>query len=86
MLPPQPETALTIEEFCRRVIDLVASQVAVVKQQASLFERLKGRIESVQLGCSDNAIERRGTLAAGLSSHEKVILSSDGNSSQRPFG
>jgi orotidine-5'-phosphate decarboxylase len=40
MLPSQPETALVIEEFSCRVIDLVASQVALVKPQASLFECL----------------------------------------------
>jgi orotidine-5'-phosphate decarboxylase len=40
MLPSEPETALAIEEFCCRVIDLVASHVVVVKPQASLFERL----------------------------------------------
>ena len=36
--------------------------------------QVEGRIESVQLGCSDKAIKRRGTLAAGISSHEEVIL------------
>lgn len=35
-----PETAQAIEEFCFRVIDLIAQDVAVVKPQASLFERL----------------------------------------------
>jgi orotidine-5'-phosphate decarboxylase len=43
MAPQQPETARGVEEFCRRVIDLVAADVAVVKPQVSLFERLGPR-------------------------------------------
>ena len=48
--------------------------------------QVEGGIEAVQLGCSDKAIERCSALAAGISSHEEVILASDGNSSQRPLG
>ncbi len=40
MQPQHPETAHAVEEFCFRVIDLIAADVAVVKPQASLFERL----------------------------------------------
>jgi len=40
MQPDHPETALAVEEFCCRVIDLVAPDAAMVKPQASLFERL----------------------------------------------
>jgi orotidine-5'-phosphate decarboxylase len=40
MQPQHPDTVLAVEEFCCRVIDLVAADVAVVKPQASLFERL----------------------------------------------
>jgi len=40
MAPHQPETAQAVEEFCCRTIDLVATDVAVVKPQAALFERL----------------------------------------------
>ena len=40
MQPQHPETADVAEEFCCRVIDLIAADVAVVKPQASLFERL----------------------------------------------
>ena len=40
MAPSQPETARAVEEFCCRAIDLVAADVAIVKPQASLFERL----------------------------------------------
>jgi orotidine-5'-phosphate decarboxylase len=40
MQPQHPDTAQAVEEFCCRVIDLVAPDVAVVKPQVSLFERL----------------------------------------------
>jgi orotidine-5'-phosphate decarboxylase len=40
MSPVDPETARVVEEFCRRTIDLIAADVAIIKPQASLFERL----------------------------------------------
>jgi orotidine-5'-phosphate decarboxylase len=40
MQPQHPETAQAVEEFCCRIIDLIAADVAVVKPQVSLFERL----------------------------------------------
>jgi orotidine-5'-phosphate decarboxylase len=40
MQPQHPDTARAIEQFCCRIIDLIAAEVAVVKPQASLFERL----------------------------------------------
>ncbi len=43
MQPQRPETAQAVEEFCCRVIDLIAEDVAVAKPQASLFERLGWR-------------------------------------------
>src|SRR5271156_42525 len=43
MQPQHPDTALAVEEFCCRVIDLIGPDVAVVKPQASLFERLGWR-------------------------------------------
>jgi len=43
MSPRQPETAQAVEEFCCRVIDLIAADVAIIKPQASLFERLGWR-------------------------------------------
>jgi orotidine-5'-phosphate decarboxylase len=43
MQPQHPDKAGAIEEFCCRVIDLIAADVAVVKPQASLFERLGWR-------------------------------------------
>jgi orotidine-5'-phosphate decarboxylase len=43
MQPAHPETALAVEEFCCRTIDLIAADVAIVKPQASLFERLGWR-------------------------------------------
>ena len=42
MAPQQPETAQAVEEFCCRTIDLIAADVAIVKPQAALFERLGG--------------------------------------------
>lgn len=39
----EPETALAVEEFCCRTIDLVAADVAIIKPQASLFESLGWR-------------------------------------------
>lgn len=43
MAPRDPDTALAVEEFSCRVIDLIAADVAVVKPQVSLFERLGWR-------------------------------------------
>jgi len=43
MAPGQQETAESIEEFCLRIIDIVAPSVAVIKPQASLFESLGWR-------------------------------------------
>jgi len=40
MRPQHSDTVQAVEEFCYRVIDLIAADVAVVKPQASLFERL----------------------------------------------
>jgi len=40
MQPQHPDTAQAIEEFCCRIVDVIAADVAVVKPQASLFERL----------------------------------------------
>ena len=42
MAPRQPDTAQAVEEFCCRAIDLVAADVAIVKPQMALFERLGG--------------------------------------------
>ncbi len=43
MSPGDPETAVSVEEFCLRTIDVVAPSVAVIKPQASLFESLGWR-------------------------------------------
>ncbi|HXQ20114.1 MAG TPA: orotidine-5'-phosphate decarboxylase [Candidatus Acidoferrales bacterium] len=40
MVPQQPDTAQAVEEFCCRTIDLIAMDVAIVKPQVALFERL----------------------------------------------
>lgn len=43
MAPQQPETAQAVEEFCCRTIDLISADVAIVKPQVALFERLGWR-------------------------------------------
>ena len=43
MEPREPETAQAVEEFCLRAVDLIARDVAIIKPQASLFERLGWR-------------------------------------------
>jgi orotidine-5'-phosphate decarboxylase len=43
MRPRVHETSRAVEEFCCRIIDLIAADVAVVKPQASLFEQLGWR-------------------------------------------
>lgn len=43
MAPQHPETAQAVEEFCCRTIDLIAADVAIIKPQAALFERLGWR-------------------------------------------
>ncbi len=42
--------------------------------------QVEGRIEPAQFGCTDEAVERCRSLTAGISSHEEVILPSDGDS------
>src|SRR5271165_6327442 len=58
MQPQHPDTAQAVKEFCCRVIDLIAADVAVVKPQASLFERLgmagvacAGTGDPIRAGC-----------------------------------
>src|SRR5579863_8173160 len=48
--------------------------------------QIERRIEPIQLGCSDEAVERCSSLVAGVSSHEKVILPSNRNGTQRSLG
>jgi orotidine-5'-phosphate decarboxylase len=43
MAPQHSETAPAVEEFCCRTIDLIATDVAIIKPQAALFERLGWR-------------------------------------------
>jgi orotidine-5'-phosphate decarboxylase len=43
MAPQHPDTAEAVEEFCCRTIDLIARDVAIIKPQAALFERLGSR-------------------------------------------
>ena len=43
MAPAHPDTAQAVEAFCCRAIDLIASDVAIIKPQAALFECLGWR-------------------------------------------
>lgn len=43
MQPDDPQTVEAVKEFCCRTIDLIAGDVAIIKPQASLFERLGWR-------------------------------------------
>lgn len=43
MAPAHPDTAQAVKEFCCRTIDLIAADVALIKPQAALFERLGWR-------------------------------------------
>lgn len=43
MRPDDPQSAEAVKEFCCRTIDLIAADVAIIKPQASLFERLGWR-------------------------------------------
>jgi orotidine-5'-phosphate decarboxylase len=43
MGPQDQDTVLAVEEFCCRTIDLIASDVAIVKPQAALFEHMGSR-------------------------------------------
>jgi len=38
MAPQRPDTAHAVEEFCSRIIDLIAGDVAIVKLQVALFD------------------------------------------------
>ena len=43
MAPQHPDAAQAVTEFCCRTIDLIAPEVAIIKPQAALFERLGWR-------------------------------------------
>ena len=47
---------------------------------------VKRRIEPVKLGGSNQGIEGSGSLAAGIRSKEKIVLPSNCNRPERPFG
>ncbi|MFY9844782.1 MAG: orotidine-5'-phosphate decarboxylase [Terriglobales bacterium] len=93
MQPHDPETAQAIEEFCCRVIDLIAADVAVVKPQASLFERLGWRgwraLERVTRYARAAGLlvlldAKRGDIAETATAYAQAYLSSDssGDSSE----
>ncbi len=82
----QPETAQAVEEFCCRIIDLVANNAAIVKPQASLFERLGWQgvrvlKHVVQYARSAGLLvlldAKRGDIADTASGYAQAYLASD---------
>ena len=55
----------------QQFLDAVDRMFGDRRQNGTQIER---RIEPVQRGCSDGVVERCGSLAAGISAHEEVIL------------
>jgi orotidine-5'-phosphate decarboxylase len=90
MVPQQPDTARAVEEFCCRTIDLIASDVAIVKPQAALFERLGGHgwhaLERViryarAAGMLVLLDAKRGDIAATASAYAHAYLAPDASCS-----
>jgi orotidine-5'-phosphate decarboxylase len=86
MQPQHPDTAQAVEQFCCRVIDLIAADVAVVKPQASLFERLGGHgwqaLERVIRYARDAGLlvvldAKRGDIAETALAYAQAYLSED---------
>lgn len=44
------------------------------------------RIQAIELGGADQAVKRRRPLATGIGAREEIVLSSQGDSTQRAFG
>jgi orotidine-5'-phosphate decarboxylase len=87
MHPQHPETAQAVEEFCCRVIDLICADVAIVKPQASLFERLGWRgwraLERVirYAHAADLIVlldAKRGDIAETATAYAQAYLAADG--------
>jgi orotidine-5'-phosphate decarboxylase len=87
MQPQHPDTAQAVEEFCCRVIDLIAADVAIVKPQASLFERLGWRgwraLERVMQYARAAGLlvlldAKRGDIAETAAAYAKAYLAEDG--------
>jgi orotidine-5'-phosphate decarboxylase len=86
MLPGDPATVKAVEEFCCRTVDLVAGQVAIVKPQSSLFERLGWRgsqaLEKVVTYASDRDLlvlldAKRGDIADTALAYAQAYLAHD---------
>jgi orotidine-5'-phosphate decarboxylase len=87
-MPPQnPETVNAVEEFCCRVVDVIGADVAVVKPQASLFERLGWRgwqaLERVieyarTAGLLVLLDAKRGDIADNATAYAQAYLSAEG--------
>lgn len=86
MHPQDPETAKSVEEFCCRIIDLIAADAAIVKPQASLFERLGWQgfrtLERVTRYASAAGLlvlldAKRGDIADTATAYAQAYLSKD---------
>jgi len=87
MHPQHPETAKAVEKFCCRVVHLIAADVAVVKPQASLFERLGWRGWQTLERVTDYAHTagplvlldaKRGDIADTATAYAQAYLSAEG--------
>lgn len=86
MAPGHADTAQAVEEFCCRALDLIAADVAIVKPQAALFERLGWRgwqvLERV-IGYARAAgllvilDAKRGDIAATAAGYAQAYLAAD---------
>lgn len=86
MAPQHPQAAQAVEEFCCRTIDLIAADVAIVKAQAALFERLGWRgwqvLERVIQYARGAGLlvlldAKRGDIADTASAYAQAYLASD---------
>jgi orotidine-5'-phosphate decarboxylase len=88
--PQHPDTAKAVEEFCCRVIDVIAADAVIVKPQASLFERLGWRgfqtLERVTRYASDAGLlvlldAKRGDIADTATAYAQAYLSKESSCS-----
>jgi orotidine-5'-phosphate decarboxylase len=86
MSPGRPETGQAVEEFCCRTIDLIATDVAIVKPQVALFERLGWRGWQVLEQVIDHAHAagllvlldaKRGDIAETATAYAQAYLAPD---------
>ena len=86
MAPAASDTADAVEEFCRRIIDLVADRVAIVKPQIALFEPMGWRgiraLERVVHHARSRGLlvlldAKRGDIAATANGYANAYLGPD---------